>query len=112
MFSQSCLKTSVHRGGVHGKGHAWQGLYMAGETATASNGMHRTGMHSCFLCLYFPVASQTSMNLFIGCFPNTNSEFRESDKSLMHELGHFKDSLCYLCLAGSVTSYTRGWRFK
>ena len=29
-------------GGVHGRGHAC----MAGETATASDSVHRTGMHS------------------------------------------------------------------
>ena len=29
--------------GVHGRGHA----YMAGETTTASDSMHHTGMHSC-----------------------------------------------------------------
>ena len=39
-------------GGVHGRGHAWwgtcmMGVCMAGETATAADGMHPTGMHSC-----------------------------------------------------------------
>ena len=53
-------------GGMHGRwacvggGHAWQkgvpgrgacmaerGLCVAGETATAANGTHPTGMHSC-----------------------------------------------------------------
>ena len=35
-------------------GHAWQGACMAGgacmaeEMATAADGMHPTGMHSCF----------------------------------------------------------------
>ena len=43
------------KGDVHGRGHAWQGacmagreVYMAGETATAADSMHPTGMHSCF----------------------------------------------------------------
>ena len=35
-------------GGVHGRGHAWWGVCMAGETATAADGTHPTGMHSCF----------------------------------------------------------------
>ena len=46
-------------GGMHGrgcawqKGHAWQGgmrgrgVCMAGEMATAADGTHPTGMHSC-----------------------------------------------------------------
>ena len=28
-------------------GDAWQGACVAGETATAADGMHPTGMHSC-----------------------------------------------------------------
>ena len=58
-------------GGMHGRGHAWQGYAwlggmcgrgacmvrgmrdmeacMAGETATSADGTHRTGMHSCLL---------------------------------------------------------------
>ena len=31
--------------GMHGGGHAWQG----GQTATEADGMHPTGMHSCFI---------------------------------------------------------------
>ena len=39
-------------GGMHGGGCAWlgacvAGACMAGETATAADGMHPTGMHSC-----------------------------------------------------------------
>ena len=51
MFSQA----SVILGGVRGGG-AWQGGYvfpgacMAGETATAADGTHPTGMHSCNKC--------------------------------------------------------------
>ena len=47
----------VAKGGMHGKGggacmakggHAWQiGACVAGETASAADGMHPTGMHSC-----------------------------------------------------------------
>ena len=40
------------------------------------------------------------------------SEFRESEKSLEHELGSIYDPLCYLCLAGILVSYTGGSRFK
>ena len=41
---------------MHGGGHAWQrgcvveGGCMAGETATAADGTHPTGMLSCSLC--------------------------------------------------------------
>ena len=38
--------------GMHGRGCALQvggGACMAGETATAADGTHPTGMHSCFL---------------------------------------------------------------
>ena len=34
-------------GCVHGRGHMWQGVCMAGETATGADGTHPTGMHSC-----------------------------------------------------------------
>ena len=30
-----------------GRGHVWQGACVAGETATAVNGTHPTGMYSC-----------------------------------------------------------------
>ena len=44
-------------GGMCGGGHvcqggAWQGACMAGDKATAVNSTHLTGMHSCLL-LYF-----------------------------------------------------------
>ena len=47
------------QGGMHGSGHVWQGacvvrgervcqgVCMAGETATAVDGTHPTGLHSC-----------------------------------------------------------------
>ena len=45
-------------GGVHGGGHAWwgggmcgRGACMAGETATAAEGTHPTGLHSCLSLL-------------------------------------------------------------
>ena len=43
-------------GGMHDRGHAWQGYAwwgacmaggMAGETTTAADGTHPAGMHSC-----------------------------------------------------------------
>ena len=36
-------------GGMHGTGggHVWQGVCMAGETATAAGDTHPTGTHSC-----------------------------------------------------------------
>ena len=35
-------------GGMHGRVCVWQGACMAEEMATAVDGMHPTGMHSCF----------------------------------------------------------------
>ena len=32
--------------GVRGRGHAWWGACVAGQMATAADGMHPTGMHS------------------------------------------------------------------
>ena len=49
-----CIWIGMHMrgGGVHGRGVcvAGGGVYMAGETATAADGTHPTGMFSC-LCL-------------------------------------------------------------
>ena len=52
MFSQASVSLSVDKGG-----HVWQGsmlgglhgrgVCVAGETATAADGTHPTGMHSC-----------------------------------------------------------------
>ena len=43
------------KGGMHSRACAWQGggrfmvgACMAGETATAADGTHPTGMHSCY----------------------------------------------------------------
>ena len=36
------------RGVCMAGGSAWRGVYMAGETATAANSTHPTGMHSSF----------------------------------------------------------------
>ena len=73
MFSQASVKYSVLRrwrvwqrgvhgggtfvaGGMHNVGRVWMagacaavgGAYVAGETATAADGTHPTGMHSCY----------------------------------------------------------------
>ena len=55
MFSQVCVKNSVHGVGVRGRGHCVvgqeacvaRGGCVAGETAIAADGTHPTGMHSC-----------------------------------------------------------------
>ena len=50
MAGEACVAGGVHdRRGVRGGGHAWQGrgVCLAGETATAADVMHPTGMHSC-----------------------------------------------------------------
>ena len=54
MHGRGCV--CVWQGGMHGRGvHAMaggsmhvKGACVAGETATAADGMHPTGMHSCF----------------------------------------------------------------
>ena len=49
----------MHGGGMHGRGHVWQGACVAGrcvwwgacvagEMAIVADGMHPTGIHSCF----------------------------------------------------------------
>ena len=49
----TCMVRDMHgvyvaRGAMHGRGmHGWGGACVAGETATAVDGMHPTGMHSC-----------------------------------------------------------------
>ena len=41
-------------GGLWQRGHMWHGTCMTGEAATAADGTHPTGMHSCcsvkFIC--------------------------------------------------------------
>ena len=44
----ACMAVGMcDRRGVHGKGQAWRGACMAREMATAADGTHSTGMHSC-----------------------------------------------------------------
>ena len=83
MFSQASviLSTGGHAwqgvcvvGVMHGRGRVWQGgMYgrggvhgrgacMAGETATAADGTHPTGMHSCFI-LYSSLVLISSVRL-------------------------------------------------
>ena len=47
VFTCVCLSTG---GIMRGRGHAWRefgGVCVTGETATAADGTHPTGMHSC-----------------------------------------------------------------
>ena len=40
-------------GGMHGRVHVWWGcVCVAGDTATAADSMHPTGMHSCFIYIW------------------------------------------------------------
>ena len=39
-------------GGIHGGGHSWWGACMAGEMATAADGTHPAGMHSCYVFVF------------------------------------------------------------
>ena len=53
------------KGDMHGRGVYMVGQCMAGETATAADGTHPTGMHFCF----FMIRRQTQMLLSIViCF--------------------------------------------
>ena len=47
MFSQACVKISVHGGGVYPSMH-WCRHPTPQQMATAADGMHPTGIHSCF----------------------------------------------------------------
>ena len=60
---------SMHCRGMHDRGHAWQKGHAwqeAGETATAADSTHPTGMHSCFL--YFQLFKKNCKfyNYFLG----------------------------------------------
>ena len=58
----------MHGGGMHGGGHAWQGMCMAEgglcmagghawqETVTVAGGTHPAGMHSCFVLFFWKIA--------------------------------------------------------
>ena len=53
-------------GGVYGRGHA-------GETATAADGTHRTGMHSCEIFIYSTLSRNlVSDKTFHFRMPNQN----------------------------------------
>ena len=39
-------------GDVHGGGHAWWGVCMAGDMATEADGTHPTGIHSRLIAIY------------------------------------------------------------
>ena len=51
---------------MHGRGHAWWGVCMAGETATAVDGTHPTGMQSCYFLSYHFAACNGSF-IEVGC---------------------------------------------
>ena len=43
MAGRACMAGGMHGGGGEG---VWQGACVAGDTTTAADGMHPTGMHS------------------------------------------------------------------
>ena len=59
-WQKACVAGGEHawQGGMCGRGrawqggHAWQGACMAGETATAADGTHPPGMHSCLKYIF------------------------------------------------------------
>ena len=60
MFSQACVKNSVHMGEVYTPGQTpppradnpWQADTPSPKMATAADGTHPTGMHSCFIIFF------------------------------------------------------------
>ena len=58
IFLHLTVSHSVHSGGVHGRGgmcgrgDAWQGACIAGEMVTEAGGVHPTGMHFCLLYIF------------------------------------------------------------
>ena len=54
MFSQTCVKNSVHRGRevYTPVGRHTPGRHPPWQTATAAGGTHPIGMHSCFKILF------------------------------------------------------------
>ena len=69
-----CGRGDMHGRGVHGGGkdvwHAWQGACVAGETATAADSMHLTGMHSYYTmyCTHYTVTETgTGNHCFLLC---------------------------------------------
>ena len=50
MFSQACVNNSVHRGEVYTP--RTDTTPTPRQTATATDGTHPTGMHSCYLLCY------------------------------------------------------------
>ena len=57
MGGGACVAGCVCGGG--GWVHAWQGPCIAGEMATAADGTHPTGMHSCYYYEWFQKKSCT-----------------------------------------------------
>ena len=74
MFSQACVKNSVHRGaGMYipaCNGHG--GVHTPPKMATAAGGTHLTGMHSCF------VIKDTGMRLGVLGIRREFSAFNEN----------------------------------
>ena len=70
----------MHVRGNAWQGHAWQGACMAGETATAADGMHPTGMHSC-LVMNLPLMIITQ-KCNISRLPHRDLEYRELPTTL------------------------------
>ena len=76
---------------MHGKEtHGWQGACMAGEhvwweamaveTATAADGMHPTGMHSCFF-MFLHIIS-----IYLDIFSPNSSFFVAKSELIVHFL--------------------------
>ena len=66
MFSQVCVKNSVYRGGVHGRGHAWRGG-MCGRGHVWGKGhawqCYLGKRHSGTLVIIYPLLCNISLNI-------------------------------------------------
>ena len=70
----TCMAGVVGGGeGMHSRGHEWQGgACVAGETATAADGTHPTGMHSCFEFCFTEIDLFIYINDGVPDFRNTS----------------------------------------
>ena len=78
-------------GGVHGRGHAWQvvcmagvvGACMEGEMATAAGSMHPTGMHSCSHSIHFTFYVSIAITLHCSVLMNccNKSEYQKENSN-------------------------------
>ena len=80
-LGEGCVAGGVcGRGGMHGRGCAWQGACVAGETATAADSMHLTGMHSYYTmyCTHYTVTETGTGNHCFLLYPSRSLSLSRS----------------------------------